>query len=95
MTYIELRVIEGEPDAERRCCAECRHCKAAGCWWCTNEDAVKWRGTSVPGIKNCQFWEPALPLEPPKPWWKRMFLLSEANPILIRCKVKKDATKSN
>lgn len=45
------------------CCAsdpslDCRHLKAALSWWCTNPNAIKYRGTSIPGVKGCPFFEP-------------------------------------
>ncbi len=48
-----------EPDAEKRSCFDCRSCKAAASWWCTNEEAKKARGTSLPGVIKCSFWTPA------------------------------------
>ncbi len=88
---IELRVIEGQPDADRKSCVDCRHMKAAVCWWCTNQKAIKYRGTSFPGVHSCQFWEPALKVDPPKPWYKQMFDFGlERGPILIRCGVVHD-----
>jgi hypothetical protein len=47
-----------EPDAERKACADCRHCKGAVSWWCKNPEAVRQRGTSIPGVIKCPFWEP-------------------------------------
>jgi len=46
------------PNESEKDCYDCRHCKAAVGWWCTNENAVKWRGTSFPGQQNCKDWEP-------------------------------------
>lgn len=46
------------PDATKRACYDCRHCKAAVSWWCKNPDAVAWRGSSIPGVHNCPFWDP-------------------------------------
>jgi hypothetical protein len=55
----ELRVISGEPDVEKRCCADCKYLKAAVSWWCTSKNAIDVRGTSIPGVKNCPYWKPA------------------------------------
>ena len=44
------------PDPERASCYDCTHLKAAVSWWCTNDDAIKWRGTSLPGVEKCPFW---------------------------------------
>lgn len=42
---------------ERKNCYDCKYCQAALSWWCRNEDAVKYRGTSIPGTNFCKFWE--------------------------------------
>jgi hypothetical protein len=55
---IEAIIEAGEPDAEKKNCYDCRSCKAAVSWWCINKGAVKFRGTAIPGVNNCQFWEP-------------------------------------
>lgn len=46
------------PAAERKACADCRHCKGAVSWWCKSPEAVRYRGTSIPGVHSCPFWEP-------------------------------------
>ena len=38
-------------------CSNCIHLKAAISLWCTNEDAKTARGTSIPAVSNCPFWE--------------------------------------
>lgn len=56
---IEAVLKDGKvPDAEKRSCYDCRHCKAAVSWWCQNKAAIEYRGTKIPGIINCNFWEP-------------------------------------
>jgi hypothetical protein len=47
-----------EPDKERRSCYDCKFCQAAKSWWCKNEQAIETRGTSIPGVIHCPFWEP-------------------------------------
>ena len=37
---------------EKRSCYDCKYLKSALSWWCTNEDAKKARGTSIPGCIN-------------------------------------------
>lgn len=48
----------GQPNAQKRNCFDCKFCKGAVSWWCTNKGAVKDRGTSIPGVNNCPHWEP-------------------------------------
>jgi len=53
---------EGSCDPEYKCCVsgttgDCAHLTAALSWWCTNDDARKFRGTTIPGIYNCPFYE--------------------------------------
>ena len=42
----------------RKNCAYCGWMKAALSWWCTNQKAIDYRGTSFPGINHCIFWKP-------------------------------------
>ena len=42
----------------RRNCSECQFLHGRISLWCTNEQAVKMRGTSIPAISNCPFWKP-------------------------------------
>lgn len=60
------------PNEKRRACKDCRHLKAAVSLWCTNDDASKRRRTSIPGIRDCEYWEPMLPVER-KSFIKRLF----------------------
>lgn len=46
------------PSEEKKSCHDCRYLKSVLSWWCTNEDAKKARGTSLPGGCLCDFWEP-------------------------------------
>lgn len=45
---------------ERQSCYDCKFCQAPGriSWWCMNEDARRYRGTSIPGVIKCHFWQP-------------------------------------
>lgn len=43
---------------EKRSCYDCSYLKNALGWWCSNEEAKKIRGTSLPGCIKCKFWEP-------------------------------------
>lgn len=74
--YIPNILPRGEvADATQRRCYDCSHLKGYVFWWCKNEEAVKWRGTAIPGVHDCPFWSPA-PTEPPtlveriKGWWR-------------------------
>lgn len=43
---------------EKKSCYDCKHVKCALSWWCSNEDAIKARGTRIPGCIKCTYWEP-------------------------------------
>jgi hypothetical protein len=43
---------------EKRSCYDCGHLKQALSWWCGNKDAIKKRGTTIPGCIKCPFWAP-------------------------------------
>lgn len=42
---------------EKRGCAWCKHCQPKINWWCENKEAIKQRGTSIPGIIQCPFFD--------------------------------------
>lgn len=46
------------PPEEKRSCYDCKHMKGYISWWCTEKEAVKVRGTAIPGVIKCPFWEP-------------------------------------
>ena len=46
----------GKPDPKQARCYDCAFLKCAVSWWCKNEDAIAWRGTSLPGVSQCPFW---------------------------------------
>lgn len=60
------------PDAEQKRCYDCGHMEAHVSWWCTNKDAVAFRGTAIPGSRGCSFWKPADVL--PEPLTTRIWL---------------------
>ena len=43
---------------EIRRCYDCYYLKSFVSWWCTNEEAMKSYGTSIPGGIKCEFWKP-------------------------------------
>ena len=45
---------------EKKSCDTCYHLKEVLSPWCTNKEAIRSRGTSIPGIYNCKFWYPEL-----------------------------------
>lgn len=49
------------PPEQKRSCHDCRHLKAKVSWWCTLKEAIRWRGTRIPGGCLCPFWEPRDP----------------------------------
>lgn len=63
------------PDAARRRCYDCAHMRAYVTWWCTNDAAIRARGTGIPGVCLCPFWAPASyrpPRSPLGPWSQRV-----------------------
>jgi hypothetical protein len=46
-----------QPDILRSC-YNCSWLKSALHYWCTNKQAQKNRGTSIPGCIHCPHWEP-------------------------------------
>jgi len=63
-----------KPDAEKKSCSDCFFLRGAVTLWCLNEEARDYRGTRIPGVYNCHFWEPGLTPEdlPEIPWYLRM-----------------------
>jgi len=72
MESMRPNIVTVEPDASLRRCYDCQSLKAAVSWWCTNREAIKWRGTQIPGVHNCPFWEPATMKREDVSWWKRL-----------------------
>jgi hypothetical protein len=69
---ISAVIKNGTPDAQRKACFDCDHCKGAISWWCRNKDAIGERETQIPGIENCPYWKPVKTLKELK-WWERFF----------------------
>lgn len=68
---MKMYAKSGVPDGEKAACVDCRHMVGAVHWWCGNEDAIKWRGTSLPGVHSCPFWK-GIPLKKEVPLWHRV-----------------------
>jgi hypothetical protein len=43
---------------EKKSCYDCGDLKQALSYWCKNKDAIKLRGTSIPGCIKCPYWTP-------------------------------------
>lgn len=43
---------------EKKSCGDCACLVAKISWWCGNKEAIKLRGTAIPGIIKCPFWQP-------------------------------------
>jgi len=41
---------------EKKGCYACGYLKSAISWWCMNPEAIKARGTSIPGVVKCKYW---------------------------------------
>lgn len=62
LTFNEIKALSEEewksiPPNEKRRCSGCNYLKGYVSLWCTNKEACKTRGTSIPGIIKCPFWE--------------------------------------
>ncbi len=53
----------GQPDVKTRRCYDCIHHRAHVTWWCFNPDAVRERGSRIPGAIGCSFWDPTFSLD--------------------------------
>lgn len=62
----EKKAFEKEA-MEKRGCAWCKHCKAYVSWWCTSEEAKKARGTAIPNVIKCDYFE----FDPDKIQWEK------------------------
>ena len=56
---IKMLIMSGKANSEDRACTDCRHCQGSLSWWCVNEKAVAARGTRIPVVYHCPYWEPA------------------------------------
>ncbi len=41
-----------------RCCADCAFLQSYVNWWCREPNAIRERGTAIPGIIHCPYWAP-------------------------------------
>lgn len=46
------------PPTEKKSCANCRSLIQAVNLWCSNTEAIKARGTRIPGCIKCTYWSP-------------------------------------
>lgn len=62
-----LAILQSEPHRYKHCVdgvderniqSDCKHLVAYVNWWCVSEDAREYRGTAIPGVCHCPFWEP-------------------------------------
>lgn len=63
MSQIEINALNEEDfesisPFEKRSCYDCSYLKCLISWWCTNKQAIKIRGTSIPGCIKCPYWKP-------------------------------------
>lgn len=49
--------VKIELPSVRRSCGDCVYCRGFISLWCMNPAAVKIRGSRIPGICHCPFWE--------------------------------------
>ena len=54
------------PDHIKRSCDSCHYLIAKVNFWCSNEDAKEYRGTSIPGVCKCKFWKKSEKLVKPE-----------------------------
>ena len=54
MTNEEVRNL---PPEVRRWCPDCRFMYARVNWWYVNKKAIDARGTAIPGVHQCPYWE--------------------------------------
>lgn len=53
---MEALVNNNELPSVRRSCGDCVYCRGYISLWCMNPEAVKVRGTHLPGICHCPYW---------------------------------------
>ena len=78
----------------RRSCGDCVYCRGYISLWCKNPEAVKARGTAIPGIYHCPYWNRSrwydngwleIPEQP-----HRVLRLIRLFPYLIKRKINKN-----
>ncbi|MEK6825782.1 MAG: hypothetical protein AABY00_03275 [Nanoarchaeota archaeon] len=50
--------LDGETVFQRKGCDRCLFLEGAVSLWCTNKEAVRERGTNIPGVRHCSYWQP-------------------------------------
>jgi CRISPR/Cas system CMR-associated protein Cmr1 (group 7 of RAMP superfamily) len=63
MTSEEIAALSNEEfnkisPFDKHSCYDCLHLKGFVNIWCTNREAIQYRGTAIPGIIKCTFWSP-------------------------------------
>lgn len=63
MTQTEINALSDEEyknisPFDKRSCYHCNDLKSALSHWCGNKEAIKARGTSIPGCVKCTYWTP-------------------------------------
>ncbi len=61
---------------EERACAredgpDCKYMVAAFYYWCSNRACCRHRGTTIPGVIKCPFYQPQ---PKPNPWWEDLLI---------------------
>lgn len=69
---VEFLVKNGIPDADKKRCYDCFYLRGAVTTWCINKKAKKFRGTTIPGVCDCQFWK-AMRLKEEVSFFSRLF----------------------
>ena len=80
MGYYKAIGVNGKPDETEKSCFDCFYCQANISWWCRNKDAIKARGTAIPGVANCPYWKP-MQLYKDLKWHRK--ILSRFDPSVI------------
>jgi hypothetical protein len=44
--------------SDRKACFDCKHLYSAVNPWCGSDEAIEFRGTAIPGVIKCTYWEP-------------------------------------
>lgn len=55
---MKLSQQNNETPFELKSCYDCAHLIAKVNWWCGCKEAVKARGTAIPGCIHCPYWSP-------------------------------------
>ena len=55
--YLKQEDNYNETPNQRCGCMDCKYLKSHISWWCSNNQAIMVRGTRIPGIIHCPYWE--------------------------------------